>query len=58
MVEECRRALEVILPFTEAKLEFLNILLDKGVIDLGWRVTRTPQATSHAGVESSSCPAA
>ena len=33
LFEECRLALEVILPFTEPELEFLNILLDKGVID-------------------------
>jgi predicted nucleotidyltransferase component of viral defense system len=32
LVEECRRALGVILPFTEPELEFLNILLDKGEI--------------------------
>jgi len=33
LVEECRKALSVVLPFTDAELEFLDLLLDKGEID-------------------------
>lgn len=32
LVEECRRTLSVVLPFTETEMEFLNLLLDKGEI--------------------------
>lgn len=33
LVEECRKALSVVLPFNDAEQEFLNLLLDKGEID-------------------------
>ena len=33
LVEECRKALSVVLPFTDAEREFLDLLLDKGKID-------------------------
>jgi len=33
IVEECRKALSVVLPFTDAEREFLDLLLDKGEID-------------------------
>jgi len=33
LVEECRKALSVVLPFTDAEREFLDLLLDKGEID-------------------------
>lgn len=33
LVEECRRSMTRILPFTEAETEFLNLLLDRGEID-------------------------
>lgn len=33
LVEECRQALSVVLPFTEAERAFLDLLLDKGEID-------------------------
>jgi hypothetical protein len=32
-VNECRQALSVALPFTEAERAFLDLLLDKGEID-------------------------
>jgi hypothetical protein len=32
-VEECRKALSVVLPFTDAEREFLDLLLGKGKID-------------------------
>ncbi|HEC61403.1 MAG TPA: nucleotidyl transferase AbiEii/AbiGii toxin family protein [bacterium] len=33
LVEECRKALSVVLPFTDPEREFLDLLLDKGKID-------------------------
>jgi hypothetical protein len=33
LVEECRKALSIVLPFTDAEQEFLDLLLDKGEID-------------------------
>ena len=33
LVEECRQGLSVVLPFTEAEKEFLDLLLDRGEID-------------------------
>lgn len=33
LVEECRQALSVVLPFTEKEKAFLDLLLDKGEID-------------------------
>ena len=33
LLRACRKALSVVLPFTDAELEFLNLLLDKGEID-------------------------
>ena len=33
LVEECRKALSVVLPFTDAERKFLDLLLDKGEID-------------------------
>jgi len=33
LVEECRKALSVVLPFTDAEREFLDLLLEKGEID-------------------------
>lgn len=33
LVDECRKALSVVLPFTEEEREFLDLLLDKGEID-------------------------
>jgi len=33
LVEECRKALSVVLPFTNTEREFLDLLLDKGEID-------------------------
>jgi predicted nucleotidyltransferase component of viral defense system len=33
LVEECRKALSAVLPFTDSEQEFLNLLLDKGKID-------------------------
>jgi len=33
LVEECKKALSVVLPFTDAEREFLDLLLDKGKID-------------------------
>jgi hypothetical protein len=33
LVEVCRRALDVVLPFPDLEMEFLNIPPDKGVID-------------------------
>ena len=32
LVEECRRSMTRILPFTEAETEFLDLLFDKGEI--------------------------
>ncbi|MCF7929684.1 MAG: hypothetical protein K9L68_13460 [Spirochaetales bacterium] len=33
LVEECRSAMARVLPFANAETEFLNLLLDKGVIE-------------------------
>ena len=33
LVDECRKALSVVLPFTDAEKAFLNLLLDEGEID-------------------------
>ncbi len=33
LVEECRRALSIVLPFTDAERAFLDLLLDQGEID-------------------------
>jgi predicted nucleotidyltransferase component of viral defense system len=33
LVEECRKALPIVLPFTDAEREFLDLLHDKGTID-------------------------
>lgn len=33
LVEECRRALSIVLPFTDAERAFLDLLLDRGEID-------------------------
>ena len=33
LIEDCRKALSVVLPFTDAEREFLDLLLDKGEID-------------------------
>lgn len=33
LMDECRKALSVVLPFTDAEREFLDLLLDKGEID-------------------------
>ena len=33
LVEECRRALSAVLPFTDAEREFLDLLLERGKID-------------------------
>ena len=33
LIEECRRALSAVLPFTDSEFEFLDLLLDKGQID-------------------------
>ncbi len=33
IVDECRKALSVVLPFTDAERQFLDLLLDKGEID-------------------------
>ncbi len=33
LVDECRKALSVVLPFTDAEREFLDLLLDKGEVD-------------------------
>ena len=33
LVGECRKALSIVLPFTDAEQEFLDLLLDKGEID-------------------------
>ena len=35
LVEECRQALEVVLPFSESEAEFLNMILDYGEIKPG-----------------------
>jgi len=33
LVEKCRKALSIVLPFNDAELEFLDLLLDEGEID-------------------------
>ncbi len=33
LIEDCRKALSAVLPFTDAEREFLDLLLDKGEID-------------------------
>ena len=33
LVEECRKALDALLPFNDAELGFLDLLLDEGIID-------------------------
>jgi hypothetical protein len=33
LVEQCRKALSAVLPFTEAEKAFLDLLLDEGKID-------------------------
>ena len=33
LVEECRRALSIVLPFTDAERAFLDLLLDRGEVD-------------------------
>lgn len=33
LLEQCRRDLSIVLPFTDAEKEFLDLLLDKGIID-------------------------
>jgi predicted nucleotidyltransferase component of viral defense system len=52
LVEECQKALSVVLPFTDREFEFLDLLLDKGQIDgtiltsdlmLQNRIERQPQ---------------
>ena len=33
LVKECREGLSAVLPYTDAELEFLDLLLDKGELD-------------------------
>jgi len=33
LVEDCRQALEIVLPLSESELDFLNCILEKGEID-------------------------
>ena len=33
LVDECRRALSIVLPFTDAERAFLDLLLDRGEVD-------------------------
>lgn len=33
LVEDCKKALSIVLPFTDAEREFLDLLLEKGVVD-------------------------
>lgn len=51
LVEECRQALDVVLPLSKTEMEFLNLLLEKGEInpsllsaneDLAERISRHP----------------
>ncbi|MFQ6614521.1 MAG: nucleotidyl transferase AbiEii/AbiGii toxin family protein, partial [Fidelibacterota bacterium] len=41
LVEECRKYLSFVLPFTDAEREFLDLLLDKGEIDATILTTNT-----------------
>lgn len=53
LVEECRQGLSVLLPFTEAELEFMNLLLDHGEIRPGLLISDTELASkmeNHPGL--------